>query len=103
MSYLLSQMSYLLSQMFVFQINIGWYPSTIVVFYFHHCEDYKKYNTNNIGIYPCISKYLKIQKNNSSFITIFFFFYKKIFLEDLRSISGVFIFKLFLFFFFFKL
>lgn len=73
MSYLLSQMSYLLSQMFVFQINIGWYPSTIVVFYFHHCEDYKKYNTNNIGIYPCISKYLKIQKNNSSFITIFFF------------------------------
>lgn len=99
MSYLLSQMSYLLSQMFVFQINIGWYPSTIVVFYFHHCEDYKKYNTNNIGIYPCISKYLKIQKNNSSFITIFFF-YKKIFLEDLRSISGVFIFKLFLIFFF---
>lgn len=91
-------MSYLLSQMFVFQINIGWYPSTIVVFYFHHCEDCKKYNTKNIGIYPCISKYLKIQKNNSSFITIFFF-YKKIFLEDLRSISGVFIFKLFLIFF----
>lgn len=79
MSYLLSQMSYLLSQMFVFQINIGWYPSTIVVFYFHHCEDYKKYNTNNIGIYPCISKYLKIQKNNSSFITIFFVLQKNIF------------------------